>query len=93
MAFEHYDLARTHLFEQARFGGSYDGPNQVAVRTAPVFYPTACNMVYLSPDNVFLYGGGYGNVQNATGAFVAKVNPNTLEPIWNRQLINTTENG
>ena len=33
MAFEHYDSARTHLFDQARFGGSYDGNNQVAVRT------------------------------------------------------------
>jgi len=79
MAFEHYDSVRTHLFEQARFGGSYDGNNQVAVRTAPVTYPTGYNMVYLSPDDVFLYGGGYGNIPNATGAFVAKVDPDTLE--------------
>ena len=35
MAFEHYDSARTHLFEQARFGGSFHGNNQVTVRTAP----------------------------------------------------------
>jgi hypothetical protein len=93
MAFEHYDSARTHLFEQARFGGSYDGKNQVAVRTAPVTYPTGYNMVYLNPDNIFLYGGGYGNIPNATGAFVAKVDPNTLEPIWYNQLTNTAESG
>lgn len=93
MAFEHHDSARTHLFEQARFGGSYDGNNQVAVRTAPVTYPTGYNMVYLSPDNVFLYGGGYGNIPNATGAFVAKVDPDTLEPVWHNQLTNTAESG
>ena len=73
MAFEHYDSGRTHLFEQARFGGSYSGNNQVAVRTAPATYPTGYNIVYLSPDELFLYGGGYGNIPNATGAFVAKV--------------------
>jgi hypothetical protein len=61
MAFEHYDSGRTHLFEQARFGGSYSGNNQVAVRKAPATYPTGYNIVYLSPDEIFLYGGGYGN--------------------------------
>ena len=81
MAFEHHDSARTHLFERARFGGSYDGNNRVSVRTAPVTYPTGYNMVYLNTDNVFLYGGGYGNVPNATGAFVAKVDPDTLAPV------------
>lgn len=93
MAFEHYDSARTHLFERARFGGSYDGNNRVAVRTAPVTYPTGYNMVYLSTDNVFLYGGGYGNITNAAGAFVAKVDPDTLEPVWYNQLTNTAESG
>ena len=92
MAFEHYDSARTHVFQQARFGGSYgNNKNQVAVRTAPFTYPTGYNMVYLNPDEVFLYGGGYGNISNATGAFVAKVDPKTLEPVWCTQLINTVE--
>ena len=50
-------------------------------------------MVYLNPDEVFLYGGGYGNIPNSTGAFVAKVDPDTLRPIWSRQLINTAVNG
>src|SRR5215467_4234013 len=93
MAFEHYDSVRTHLFEQARFGGSYGGNNQVAVRRAPAQYPTGYNIVYLCPDEIFVYGGGYGNVLNATGAFVAKVDPDTLKPIWFKQLINTAENG
>lgn len=91
MAFEHYDSGRTHLFEQARFGGSYGGNNQVAVRFAPAIYPTGYNMVYMSPNDVFLYGGCYGNIPNATGAFVAKVDPATLEPIWTDPLINTVQ--
>ena len=93
MAFEHYDSGRTHLFEKARFGGSYDGSNQVAIQTAPVTYPTGYNMAYLSSDDIFLYGGGYGNIANATGAFVAKLDPDTLKPIWSNQLINTAESG
>jgi hypothetical protein len=92
MAFEHYDSARTHLFKQAHFAGSFDGDNKVAVRTAPVIYPTGYNMVYLNRHEIFLYGGGYGNIPNATGAFVAKVAPETLNPIWYKQLINTAEN-
>ena len=86
-------LGRTHLFEKARFGGSYDGSNQVAIQTAPVTYPTGYNMAYLSSDDIFLYGGGYGNIANATGAFVAKLDPDTLKPIWSNQLINTVESG
>jgi hypothetical protein len=93
MAFEHYDSGRTHLFQEARFGGSFDGNNQVAIRSAPVTYPTPYNMAYLSPDDIFLYGGGYGNIPNATGAFVAKLAPDTLKPIWSNQLINTAETG
>jgi hypothetical protein len=93
MAYEHYDSGRTKLFEQSHFAGSYDGNNQVALRTAPTTYPTVYNMVYLSPDKIFLYGGGYGNIPNATGAFVAKVDPDRLKPIWYKQLINTAETG
>src|SRR5689334_8826907 len=65
MAFEHYDSGRTHLFQEARFGGSFDGNNQVANRSARVTYPTPYNMAYLSPNDNFLYGGGYGNIPNA----------------------------
>ena len=61
MAFEHYDSARTHLFEQARFGGSFSGNNHVSVRISPDTYPSGYNMVYKSPGQIFLYGGGYGN--------------------------------
>jgi len=91
MGFEHYDSGRTHLFEHARFGGSYGGNNQVGVRVAPTIYPTGYNMLYASPEDIFIYGGCYGNLSNATGSYVAKVDPDTLAPIWTHQLINTIE--
>src|SRR5262245_9638422 len=77
MAFEHYDSGRTHLFKQARFDGSFDSRNQFNVRVAHAVYPSGYNMVYLNPNDVFIYGGGYGNIPNSTGAFVAKVDPDT----------------
>lgn len=92
-AFEHYDSERTHLFEQARFGGSHGSSNQVDTRFAHAVYPSGYNMVYLNPEEVFVYGGGYGNIRNSTGAFVAKVDPDTLRPIWYTQLIDTAESG
>ena len=69
------------------------GRNKVDARLARAIYPSGYNMVYLNPDEVFLYGGGYGNIPNSTGAFVAKVDPDTLRQIWSRQLINTAVNG
>lgn len=92
-AFEHYDSGRSHVFPEATFGGSYTGRNVVHTLYSPVVYPSGYNMSYLDPNNVFIYGGGYGDVANSTGAFVAKVDPNTLNPLWYNQLINTSVNG
>ncbi len=50
-------------------------------------------MVYLNPENVFIYGGGNGDVAGSIGAFVAKIDPHTLVPVWFNQLIDTTQNG
>src|ERR1043166_7274954 len=69
MGFEHYDSGRTHLFEQARFGGSYGGNNQVLYRVAPAIYPSGYNTLYASPDDIFLYGGCYGNISNNIGSY------------------------
>lgn len=93
MAFEHYDSGRSHLFPEAVFGGSYDGPNRVTTRSSPSVYPTPYNVVYLGPGEVFVYGGGYGDVPGGTGAFVAKVDPVTLEPVWHTALIDTVATG
>jgi hypothetical protein len=89
MAFEHYDSARTHLFPDADFGWAFTGSNRVIARPSPTEYPTPYNVVYLGPDEVFVYGGGYGDVQGGTGAFVAKVDPDSLGTAWYNKLIDT----
>jgi hypothetical protein len=89
MAFEHYDCARTHLFPDAKFGGSFTGRNKVSVRPSPSEYPTPYNIAYLGPEEIFIYGGGYGDVKGGTGAFVAKVHPVTLKTAWYNKLIDT----
>lgn len=92
-AFEHYDSGRSHLFSQATFGGSYSGGNTVDILSSTTTYPSGYNMSYYSPDYAFIYGGGYGDIAGSIGAFVARVNPTTLESIWYNQLINTSING
>ena len=89
MAFEHYDCERTHLFPDAEFGGSFTSSNRVIARPSPPEYPTPYNIVYLGPEEVFVYGGGYGDVKGGTGAFVAKVDPATLKTVWYNKLIDT----
>ncbi len=92
-AFEHYNSGRSHVFPEATFGGSYSGNNTVDILNSPMVYPSGYNMSYLGPNDLFIYGGGYGDVAGSVGAFVAKVAPTTLGPIWYNQLINTSING
>ena len=61
MAFEHYDSGRTKLFEQAHFTGSFIRDNAVGVRISLDEYPTPYNVVYLSGDSLFIFGGAYGD--------------------------------
>lgn len=81
------------MFPEAVFGGSHSGNNTVNILSSTATYPSGYNMSYLDPHHVFIYGGGYGDVAGSIGAFVAKVNPHTLKPIWYNQLINTSING
>ncbi|CAM3061611.1 secreted protein [Legionella steigerwaltii] len=92
-AFEHYNSGRSHVFSQASFGGSMDGNNVVHTLNSSTSYPSGYNMSYLNSNYAFIYGGGYGDVPGSIGAYVARVNPITLQPIWYNQLINTYENG
>src|SRR6516162_11109733 len=91
MAFEHYDSGRTKLFERAHFTGSFTADNVVDVRVSPDEYPTMYNVVYLSGASLFVFGGAFGDRENATGSFVARVDPQTLQTVWFNQLINTVE--
>ena len=90
LAFEAYDSGRTKLFEQAHFAGSFTRANAVGVRISPDDYPTPYNVVDLGRDSLFVFGGAYGN-NGGTGTFVARVDPQTLQPVWSNQLINTVE--
>jgi hypothetical protein len=93
-AFEHYNSARSHVFSQAKFGGSFDGSNLVALRPSTQgAYPSGYNMSYLNSKAAFIQGGSYGNLENSIGPFVAKVNPKTLKPVWYTQLVNTVQTG
>lgn len=92
-AFEHYNSGRSHVFSQATFGGSYSGDNTVDTLRSTTLYPSGYNMSYYDPNYAFIYGGGYGDIAGSIGAFVARVNPITLEPIWYNQLIDTSING
>jgi hypothetical protein len=94
MAFEHYNSGRSHVFSRAQFRGSFDRRNTVAVvRSADGAYPSGYNMSYLNENEAFIQGGSYGDVEGSIGPFVAKVDPETLAPIWYTQLLNTVQTG
>lgn len=92
-AFEHYNSERTHVFPDARFGGNFEGDNIVTIQTSPYSFPSGYNMSYLDRRHVYIYGGGYGDIPGSIGAYVARIDPVTLEPIWYNQLIDTQANG
>lgn len=92
-AFEHYNSGRSHVFSEARFGGAYKKKNKVDTLISQHIYPSGYNMCYLDSENIFIYGGGYGDEPGSIGAFVAQVDPCTLKPIWYNQLIDTAANG
>jgi hypothetical protein len=92
-AFEVHDANRTHLYDCAHFTGSMSGPDQVFAYSSPQDYTTPYNIVDRGPDELFIYGGGYGDNPDASGSFVARVGPGTFNQVWRRVLINTNATG
>src|SRR5215211_2184702 len=93
-AFEHYNSGQSHVFSMATFDGSLHGQNTVdLVRSRKGAYPSGYNMSYLNAEDAFIQGGSYGDVKNSIGPFVAKVDPETLKPVWYTQLVNTEQTG
>jgi hypothetical protein len=91
-AFEHYDSGRSHVFSQARFGGSLRRANAVDLfASSKGAYPSGYNMSYLNARTAFIQGGSYGDAPGSIGPFVAKVDPDTLKPVWYTQLRNTVQ--
>lgn len=92
-AFEHYDSGRSHLFSQASFAGDFTGNNSIDILSPATSYPSVYNMTYIDADHIYAYGGGYGDQVGSIGAFVAQVDPDTLEALWYTQLVNTSVSG
>ena len=94
-AFEHDDSGRSHLFPRDVFGGRFSGTTPLIRCSRPRSTRLPGNVTYLSPEQVFLYGGGSGDDASSIGAYAARIDPNTLQPVWVRSKspINTSDNG
>jgi hypothetical protein len=92
-AFEVHDSNRTHLYDCAHYTGSMTAGNQVFAYSSPQDYITPYNIVDHGPNELFIYGGGYGDNPAASGSFVARVEPGTFNQVWRRILINTNATG
>lgn len=93
ISFEHNDSNRTHIFSSATFNGSIKGygDNTIYYRKAPNKYIAPYNVVTGNRDELYIYGGGYGNNPEAKGSYVARLNSNTLEEEWRTQLIDLSD--
>jgi haloalkane dehalogenase len=90
---EHSDSERTHRFAEAEFLGSEFGENEVVQEKFKGSFPTSYNIVTRGEHEWFVYGGGYGDYPRATGAFIARLDADTLNEVWRTELINTDETG
>jgi len=88
-AFEVHDSNRTHLYDCAHFLGASTNANQVFAYSSEQDYITPYNIVDRGPNELYIYGGGYGDNPAASGSFVSRVEPSTFNEVWRRVLINT----
>jgi hypothetical protein len=88
-AFEVHDSNRTHLYECAHFQGAPSDDNQVLAYSSQQTYITPYDIVDRGPNELYVYGGGYGDNPAASGSFVSRVEPATFNEVWRRVLINT----
>jgi hypothetical protein len=89
-AFEVHDSDRTHLYACAHFlGTTASADNTVYAYSSQQIYTTPYNIVDRGPNELFVYGGGYGDNPAASGSFVARVQPGTFDQVWRTVLINT----
>jgi len=92
-SFEVHDAKRTHLYACAHFEGVQSKNNQVFAHSSAQLYVTPYNIVDRGPNELFVYGGGYGDNPAASGSFVSRVEPGTFNEVWRRVLINTNVTG
>jgi hypothetical protein len=92
-AFEVHDSNRTHLYDCAHFAGAATDANQVFAHRSVQDYITPYNIVDRGPNELYIYGGAYGDNPDASGSFVSRVEPGTFDEVWRRVLINTHVTG
>ena len=92
-AFEVHDSNRTHLYPCAHFQGAMSNDNQVFAYSSQQDYITPYNIVDRGPNELYIYGGGYGDNPSASGSFVSRVEPGTFNEVWRRVLVNTHVTG
>jgi hypothetical protein len=92
---EHFNSERTHVFPLSCVPSELTRApkSQVQTRQTTAHLPSPYNIVTRERDELFVYGGAYGDQPNATGSFVSRLEPETLEPVWNTQLINARAEG
>ena len=83
-----HDSNRTHLYDCAHFEGAQSDANQVFAYSSEQQYITPYNIVDRGPNELYIYGGGYGD-HGGSGSFVSRVEPGTFNEVWRRVLINT----
>jgi hypothetical protein len=90
-AFEHHDSPRSHVFPLATFGPAPGA--QASAQQSPEFFPTVYNAVTQSVDDLFVFGGTYGNKNDTldprgrvTAPFVASLDPVSLTRRWHTSL-------
>lgn len=89
VAFEHFDMGRTHLFACATFSGQFDGANTVTPVALSQVYTTPYNMVIGADNASFVYAGAYGDFPGAPGSFVAGLDADGNER-WRTQLFDAS---
>jgi hypothetical protein len=83
------DSNRTHVYPCAHFTGSFTSPNNVYAYASPVQYYSPIFAVTRGTDELYVYGGGWGNaIPKPSGPFVAKLNVGDLTQLWRTDLMN-----
>ena len=95
MSFEHYDSGRSHVFDQAYFGGSFTDPQCKYGEYVHVVGQPSRRIQHRvhESDALYLYGGADPTQQSGIGSFAAQLDPTTLQPIWFNQLENVQQTG
>jgi len=89
------DAARSGVYPQATFTGSFEGPNQVYAWRSQDGYQGVSFINNRKPGELYLMGGDLPHISGpvAPGPFVAKADATTVAQIWRTYLDNANVSG